>query len=72
MKLLTLIANLFPRKLTHQEIAERELSRLEIERMFAMDNLDYARNEFVKAEAELSAVDAAINLRQRSMRGAGK
>lgn len=72
MKLASIIAGLLPRKLTHQEIAEIELNRLEIERLFAMENLDHARNEFAKAEAELSAVDAAINLRQRSMRGAEK
>lgn len=72
MKLASIIAGFLPRKLTHQEIAEIELNRLEIERLFAMENLDHARNEFAKAEAELSAVDAAINLRQRSMRGAEK
>lgn len=72
MKLASIIAGLLPRKLTHQEIAERELNRLQIERMFAMENVDHARNEFAKAEAELSAVDAAINIRERSFRGAPK
>lgn len=62
-KIISFLAGLIPRKLSSDAINAREIERLTIERMFALDHVEYCQTELRKAQVELEEVEKAISVR---------